>query len=567
MDIICAGCGRHFDSIEAAREHSGRCKKTPEGESISWRPASKSKITPEEWEALMKHLNTSPASTDNELNLTGITCPNCGNNLFHDFKLSVWKCKECKRIYTYDDLQKKRKKTAEQEKEAIESKQLDKSSSDSTGNIGTNNIKITSHYRTPRWLIALLFVFALSICGLGISFFVGNSILFWILFGFSIIYSIEKWFNYITRKFKWIGKLYRLLLNFTILALLGLLIWSGIKLFSHQFVQSSLFGSLVFLAEFIFFIWMWKIVSRNSWRWPSMKLTIFSLIALFLVLAFAGVSPLNKYKDNFLDIFSSSISTKNLETTTPIPSSQATTVKPPNQTATSTLVSSITPTTKVIGIDKKTGIYNNFYLGLVKESEGVIHGNECYGEFIVLINNKNAKNPTYSELLAFLKSDKTDEFPYQYKFSVGEFYYGQAEDKIDVNRVRDIIDGVVQPDSPKICADFAERLHNNAEKAGIRCGYVSLDMVGYSDPYNLGIKSDAGHACNVFETTDKGLIYIDCTGNIGSYGPDNNDMIVEVIVGKQYNPQYLFPSGGWYVPSGVMGIVTNIFTTWDGKWR
>jgi hypothetical protein len=54
MDIICAGCGRHIPSIEAAREHSWQCEKTSPSASIHWIPAPKSKITPEEWEELMK---------------------------------------------------------------------------------------------------------------------------------------------------------------------------------------------------------------------------------------------------------------------------------------------------------------------------------------------------------------------------------------------------------------------------------------------------------------------------------------------------------------------------------
>jgi len=57
MDIICAKCGKHFSSIEAAREHSGHCTETSKGEPIRWIPAPKSEITPEEWESLMKLIN------------------------------------------------------------------------------------------------------------------------------------------------------------------------------------------------------------------------------------------------------------------------------------------------------------------------------------------------------------------------------------------------------------------------------------------------------------------------------------------------------------------------------
>ncbi len=154
------------------------------------------------------------------------------------------------------------------------------------------------HYKFQNWMRALILIFVLSVIGLGISVFVGIFIPFWILLVFSLIYSIEKWFSYITRKYKYVGKLYRLILNLVILSLLGLLVWSGIKLFSQELVQSSLIGSIIFIAEFVFFIWLWRVVSKNSWRWPSMKLTIFSLICLFIIFAFAGVKPMSSIKDD-----------------------------------------------------------------------------------------------------------------------------------------------------------------------------------------------------------------------------------------------------------------------------
>jgi len=187
----------------------------------------------------------------------------------------------------------------------------------------------------PKWIIALLFVFALSTIGVGISLYAGTFIPFWILFGFSSIFSIEKWFSYYTRKHKWIGKLYRLILNISILSLLGFLIWSGIRLFSSQFTYSALTGSLIFLAEFVFFVWMWKIISKNSWRWPSMKLTLFSLICLSVVFAFAGVQPMAAYKDRCLSTISSAFESFSKPivqapklTSTPTPNPNPTTVKP-----------------------------------------------------------------------------------------------------------------------------------------------------------------------------------------------------------------------------------------------
>ncbi|GEM_PF-927579 len=436
---------------------------------------------------------------------------------------------------------------------------------------GSNREAHTSEYhgrnwtlhevRNNVWLLALLLIFSLLMLGLGISVLVGNYIPIWLLLGFSVFYSTEKWFRYYTKKYKWIGKIYRLLLNLSILSLFGYLVWFGVKLFSHQVVYSPLVGSLLFIFGFAFFIYMWRVVAKNSWRWPSMKLTVFSVICLSVVVAFAGVSPFSGYKDSFINVFTGS----NDYVTQPPVNDLTTPASDSPETPAESQQTTIPPET--MGIDSRTGTYDNYYLGLVKEPDGVMSGNDCYGEFIVLINSRDAKNPTYSELLDFLKSDATDEFPYQYTLPPLGFYYGEAEDNIDLSRLKSIIDGTAKPSPPKICADFTERLHNEAEMAGIRCAYVSLEMIGYTDPYNLGIESDAGHACNAFETIDRGLVYIDCTGISDSYGPVNNDMIVDIETGEQYDPQFLFPSGGWYIPSGVMGTVTSIFITWDGDWR
>jgi hypothetical protein len=95
---------------------------------------------------------------------------------------------------------------------------------------------------------------------------------------------------------------------------------------------------------------------------------------------------------------------------------------------------------------------------------------------IELINASNAGDVSYSQLLVFINDDSTDQLPYIER--------GQSE--------------LV----PFVCSDFSETLHNNAEAAGIRAGYVGIDW------QDGGI----GHAVNVFETTDRGIVYIDCTG-------------------------------------------------------
>lgn len=63
----------------------------------------------------------------------------------------------------------------------------------------------------------------------------------------------------------------------------------------------------------------------------------------------------------------------------------------------------------------------------------------------------------------------------------------------------DQTDKIRYNNSSFVCSDFTERLHNNAEKAGYKCAFVSLYFLagGY------------GHACNTFNTTDKGSIFVD----------------------------------------------------------
>ena len=96
------------------------------------------------------------------------------------------------------------------------------------------------------------------------------------------------------------------------------------------------------------------------------------------------------------------------------------------------------------------------------------------GEPIELINNPNATDPTYAELLVFLESDQVD----RYSYIVGP------------------------PELAYVCTDFAGDVHNNAEAAGIRAAFVAVYIAGI----------DKGHALNAFRTTDMGLVYIDCTG-------------------------------------------------------
>jgi len=126
------------------------------------------------------------------------------------------------------------------------------------------------------------------------------------------------------------------------------------------------------------------------------------------------------------------------------------------------------------------------------------------GHDILLINNPNATNPTWQELVNFLRSDNTDKI----KYEKDEF----------------------------ICGDFAERLHNNAEKAGIKSAVVCI-VLGPSSEYPNG----SGHALNAFDVIGRGVIFVDDTGTCARDAcPQDLDTKVDLKVGNAYIPQSVF---------------------------
>ncbi len=136
--------------------------------------------------------------------------------------------------------------------------------------------------------------------------------------------------------------------------------------------------------------------------------------------------------------------------------------------------------------------------GFIYTEDGKI---ECGGdnEPIILTNNANADDPAFDELMAFIQADKTDTKEY-----------------------------ILEGPGAYVCADFAEEVHNNAEAAGIRAGWVSLTFEGTRE----------GHALNVFETLDKGLVFVDCTNSGNTEGNGKGargwDAIAYIEIEKKY---------------------------------
>jgi hypothetical protein len=136
-----------------------------------------------------------------------------------------------------------------------------------------------------------------------------------------------------------------------------------------------------------------------------------------------------------------------------------------------------------------------------------------------IVDYETASNPTWAQLLGFLQNDKTDQKAY--------------------------VPGVY------MCGDFATDVHNNAERAGIRAAYVDVEL------------PDAHHALDAFKTTDRGLVFIDCTGLEASEpGPSNRDKTVNVRLGRSYIPESLFSESGWSSTWGNMGTVLDVQIYW-----
>jgi len=134
------------------------------------------------------------------------------------------------------------------------------------------------------------------------------------------------------------------------------------------------------------------------------------------------------------------------------------------------------------------------------------------GHVITFIHNSSAVNPTYEQVVSFLKSDTTDQTPY------------------DLNKFT--------------CGDYAEHVQHNAENAGFECGWVFIEL---DDGYN--------HACDAFNTTDKGLVFVDCT---------TFDSIVSVQDGMEYHPMPLSKLLGYNsgVSADPMGVVKSYTIEW-----
>ncbi|HEU5078221.1 MAG TPA: hypothetical protein VFT72_03375 [Opitutaceae bacterium] len=108
-----------------------------------------------------------------------------------------------------------------------------------------------------------------------------------------------------------------------------------------------------------------------------------------------------------------------------------------------------------------------------------------------LHNNPAARDRSFAEVLAFITKDHTNRIAYR-----SERF---------------------------MCTEYAVRFHDRAEAAGFRCALVSLS-------FSRGV----GHALNAFRTSDRGLIYVDCTGSSAGDAADLYDTFGYIKKGKPY---------------------------------
>ena len=187
----------------------------------------------------------------------------------------------------------------------------------------------------------------------------------------------------------------------------------------------------------------------------------------------------------------------------------------------------LTSTEAELELYKETGI-EVFSSVQPRYEKGGIPKSEVYLE-----NEPTATNPTWQELIAFLFADPTDD----------ETYWEPMFN----------------------CTNFAEMLHNNAETAGIKAAFVAVFFEG----------EEVGHALNAFKTTDKGLVYVDCTGHeILIFGSSAEwDKIAYVEKGKEYgavginratSPEYSYYEqiGKWLSDWEPWDIVKSIEIHW-----
>lgn len=118
-------------------------------------------------------------------------------------------------------------------------------------------------------------------------------------------------------------------------------------------------------------------------------------------------------------------------------------------------------------------------------------------------------NPTFQEVINFLKEDKTDEVEYT--------------------------------DKEYTCLDYAAEVNNNAENKGIRSYVVELYF------------EEGAHAIIGFDTIDEGRIYFE---------PQNDCQVKNLKIGNDYWKECIVPPEGYEYATKEKSIIERMVTYW-----
>jgi hypothetical protein len=120
-------------------------------------------------------------------------------------------------------------------------------------------------------------------------------------------------------------------------------------------------------------------------------------------------------------------------------------------------------------------------------------------------------DPTYLEVVRFIQKDTTDLFTYN------ETYFN--------------------------CMYFAQYVDINVERQGIRCALVVLYFNG----------TDAGHAIVGFNTSDKGMVYVE---------PQSDEWVQNLVVGNDFWTDCIVPNGDYYYDETSNDTIREILVFW-----
>jgi predicted nucleic acid-binding Zn-ribbon protein len=126
-----------------------------------------------------------------------------------------------------------------------------------------------------------------------------------------------------------------------------------------------------------------------------------------------------------------------------------------------------------------------------------------------LLSSNILADPTYASMQSFIASDKTNQNIY------------------NANTYN--------------CVNFSADVIANAAKQHIRCAFINIDFPGTT-----------GHAIVGFNTTDKGMVYIE----------PQSDGIVNLKVGGRYYQEEVPPSGYYYVAPSYDDTVARFVAVW-----